>query len=154
MKNFKQKVVDNEHKDRALHAPKVTHYMANKLITFTKDTEILVVIESLLKNKITGAPVLDEKGVVLGIIDDKDCLNVVYSSAYNNYPVGLETVENYMSTIMKSITPETDVVEAASIFLRTTYKRLLVLDDEGKLVGQISRRDVLRAVKDLKSNTW
>ena len=154
MKNFQQRMVGEEHKSRKLNAPLVTEYMVKHLITFKEDTEIIDVIESLLKNKITGAPVLNDQGEVLGIIDDKDCLNVVFGSAYYNYPVAKETVSSYMSTIMKTISDKSDIIDAANIFLQTTYKRLLVMDEDERLVGQISRRDVLRAVKDLKSNTW
>ncbi len=108
----------------------------------------------MLENRITGAPVLNEKNEVVGLIDDKDCLNILVGSAYYNHPVGKDTVASYMSNIMKSISVHDDIVDVANIFLSTKYKRLLVMDDDGKLVGQISRRDILRAIKDLNTNTW
>ncbi len=154
MKNFKNKTSDVDAKNRQINAPSVTEYMTRKLITFREDTQMPEVIESLLKNKITGAPVLNNKGEVLGIIDDKDCLRVVFGSAYYNAPSGREVVASYMSTIMMSISEDSDIIDAANIFLQTTYKRLLVKDNAGKLIGQISRRDVLRAIKDIKANTW
>lgn len=154
MKNFQNKAVSAGPKDLKLNAPLVTEYMTRDLITFSKDTEIEQVIESLLKNKITGAPVLNERGEVIGMIDDKDCLKMVFGSAYYNQPGGKETVNSYMSTIMKSISHKADIIDAANIFLQTTYKRLLVMDDSDRLVGQISRRDVLRAINDLNHNTW
>ena len=154
MKNFQNKAVDNNHKDLKLNAPPVTDYMVSNLITFKEDTEINVVIESLLSNRITGAPVLDDDGNVVGIIDDKDCLKVVFGSAYYDLPSGREIVGHYMSDIMMSINDDANIIDAANIFLQTTFKRLLVKDDGGKLVGQISRRDVLRAIKDMKKNTW
>jgi predicted transcriptional regulator len=43
-------------------------------------------------------------------------------------------------------------VDAANIFLSSYYKRLQVKDDNGKLVGQISRRDILRAIKDMNTH--
>ena len=154
MKNFQNKAVGNDPKDLKLNAPPITDYMVRNLITFKADTEMHVVIESLLQNRITGAPVLNEKGDVIGIIDDKDCLKVVFGSAYYNLPSGREVVKSYMSDIMMSISEDSDIIDAANIFLQTTFKRLLVKDAYGKLVGQISRRDVLRAVKDMKKNTW
>jgi predicted transcriptional regulator len=154
MKNFKQKAGNEEAKDLKLKAPSVTEYMVKKLITFKPDTEIRDVIESLLKNRITGAPVLNDKKEVVGLIDDKDCLNVLIAGAYYNHPVSKETVANYMSNVMKTITVHENILDVANIFLHTPYKRLLVLDDEGKLVGQISRRDILTAIKDLKAHTW
>jgi len=68
-------------------------------------------------------------------------------------------VKQYMSNVMRTITAHVDVVEVADIFLQSPYKRLMVLDDDGRLLGQISlgqisRRDILRAIKDLEPSTW
>ena len=81
MKNFKQKSGDADVKDLKLKSPNVTEYMVSrKLITFKPDTKISVVIKSLLENRITGAPVLNDKNEVVGLIDDKHCLNVLFAS--------------------------------------------------------------------------
>ncbi|MDF1867431.1 MAG: CBS domain-containing protein [Saprospiraceae bacterium] len=133
MKNFQQKSLDTDQKDRKLNAPSVTDYMVRKLITFKPETEISVVIKSLLENRITGAPVLNDKREVVGLIDDKDCLNVLIGSAYYNHPVGKDTVASYMSNVMKSISIHDDIIDVANIFIETKYKRLLVMDDGGKL---------------------
>lgn len=155
MKNYQQKAVV-ETKDRKLKVPAVTEYMtpAKKLITFHPDTNINDVVNSLLSNRVTGAPVLNEKNEVVGLIDDKDCLNVLVGSAYYNHPTGQDTAADYMSNVMKSITTDENIIDVANIFLQEKYKRLLVLDDQGKLVGQISRRDILFAIKDLNASTW
>jgi len=154
MKNFKQKQKKPEGKDLKLKTPKVSEYMTKKLITFTTDTPINDAIHTLLKHRITGAPVLDKKGNIAGLIDDKDCLKVIFSSAYYNHPVGKETVKDYMSNVMRTITIDSDLMDAANIFVTSPFKRLLVKDDNGKLAGMISRRDVLRAIKELNLNTW
>ncbi|HFA49342.1 MAG TPA: CBS domain-containing protein [Bacteroidetes bacterium] len=154
MKNFQQNAPDSGRKDLQLKPPKVTEYMVRKLITFKPSTPITEVIDSLLKNRITGAPVLNDNNEVVGMIDDKDCLNVLVSGAYYNHPVAKDTVASYMSNVMKTIPVQSDIVEVANIFLHSKYKRLLVIGDDGKLVGQISRRDILRAIKDMDANTW
>lgn len=156
MKNFQQRSHGKEEKDRKLTPPSVSEYMtsAKDLITFKAETEIQDVIDSLLKNRITGAPVMNDKKEVVGLIDDKDCLSVLFGSAYYNHPVGKHDVGSYMSNVMRSITIHDSILDVANIFLHSPYKRLLVMDDEGKLVGQISRRDILRAIKDLKAHTW
>ena len=97
---------------------------------------------------------LNDSGEVVGLIDDKDCLHVLMSSAYNNHPVGRDAVSDYMSNVMKSIDVDADILDAATIFTSTPYKRLIVQDKKGRLVGQISRRDVLRAIKELNATTW
>jgi CBS domain-containing protein len=150
MKNFQQKSVENFQEDRKLKPPPVTDYMVRNLITFKLDTPISEVIAALLKHKITGVPVLNDKGDVVGVIDDKDCLNVLVGGFYYNRPVNDHTVASYMSNVMKTITIHANILDVANIFLTTPYKRLLVMDDNGKLAGQISRQDVLRAIQDLK----
>jgi predicted transcriptional regulator len=154
MKNFQQKSLDDDQKDRKLNAPSVTAYMVKKLITFKPETKINTVIDSLMENRITGAPVLDDKNNVVGLIDDKDCLKVLVGGAYYNHPIRTDTVASYMSNVMKTISIHDDIIDVANIFLQTKFKRLLVMDDDGKLAGQISRRDILRAIKDLNTNTW
>ena len=156
MKNFKQKSTDDSQKDRKLVTPSVTEYMvqASKLITFKADTPVMEALDTLLKNRITGAPVLNSSGEVIGLIDDKDCLNIVVSGAYYNHPVDRDTVSTYMSNVMKSITTDNSILDVANLFLTTPYKRFLIVDDHGKFVGQISRRDILRAIKDMNMNTW
>lgn len=148
MKNFQNRAYDQVTQQERSY-PSVTEYMTSDLITFSPDMNINKVIESLLENRITGGPVLNQNGEVVGLIDDKDCLSVLFGSEYNKMPMTDETVSSYMSNVMKSITTKEDIFDVANVFLTTPYKRLLVLDDDGKLVGQISRRDILRAIKDL-----
>ncbi|GAA5222259.1 CBS domain-containing protein [Membranihabitans marinus] len=145
MKNFKQKLV-TEIEEPEVATPIVKQFMTTDLITFEPDTPILTVAQTLLKNRITGAPVLDKNKDVVGLIDDKDCLRVVIETMYHNHPVLDKTAAHYMSNVMKTVNQETDINEAANIFLTTPYKRLLVTDNDGKLVGQISRRDILKAL--------
>jgi len=154
MKNFKQNVIQKEKKDLGFQSPSVQDYMTKKLITFTPETSIIEAIDTLLKNRITGAPVLNAAGEVVGLIDDKDCLHVLMSSAYNNHPVDRDTVSDYMSNVMRSISDESDILDAATVFTSTPFKRLIVQDKKGKMVGQISRRDVLRAIKEINLTTW
>jgi CBS domain-containing protein len=153
MNSFRPKFADqNQIEDK----PMVSNYMVGvtKLVTFTPDTPILVALDTLLEKRITGAPVLNDTGEVIGLIDDKDCLNILVGSGYYNHPVGKETVSSYMSNVMKTIPIDIDIFMAANIFLTTPYKRLIVVDEDHKLAGQISRRDILRAIKDLNTTTW
>ena len=124
-----------------------------ELVTFQPDTEIREVVKTLLKHEITGAPVVDANGALLGLIDDKDCLKVLIDAAYYNNMQRM-TVANYTTNVMKTISDKTNVVEAANAFSRTIYKRLLILNDDGELVGQISRQDILRAISDYSKNIF
>ena len=155
MKNFQLKSLDSKQKDLGLKIPLINKYMVSvgKLITFKEDTPIMEVLNGLLDNRITGAPVVNDKGDVVGLIDDKDCLNILVGNAYYNHPVGKDKVSEYMSNVMKTISIDSDILNAANIFMTTPYKRLLVMDHNDKLAGQISRRDILRAIKDMNVNT-
>ena len=150
MKNFQNKLVNKNIKHAVDETPSVEDYMTRDLITFKKDTDINIVIDALLKNKISGAPVLNDSGQVVGLIDDKDCLNVLFGNVYNRLPNTTDTVSNYMSNVMKSISVNQNILDVASVFVSSPYKRLLVMDDNDKLVGSISRIDILRAIKELK----
>jgi len=147
MKNFKQKEAEPASKPKRL-TKTVDDYMTKDLITFMPDTPLQDVVSSLLSNRITGAPVLDDKGKIVGLIDDKDCLKLMFDSFYHNMPVSKKTTRDYMSNVMKSVKPGTEIMEVANIFLTTPYKRLVVIDNNGALKGQISRADVLRAIQD------
>jgi predicted transcriptional regulator len=155
MENFKRKSLDVDVKNLKLKSPNVTDYMVSrKLVTFKPETKISTVITTLLEKRITGAPVLNDKNEVVGLIDDKNCLNVLFASAYYNHPTGHDTVSSYMTDQYKTISINSDIIDVANEFLKTKFKRLLVMDEDGKLVGQISVRDILRAIKDLNTNTW
>lgn len=149
MKNYQNKLVDKSQIPAKSEPPSVVEYMTKDLITFKKDTDINVVIKSLLENRISGAPVLDDHGKVVGLIDDKDCLQILFGSVYNRLPTTSDTVSNYMSNVMKTISVDQNIMDAASVFVSTPYKRLMVEDEDGRLVGQISRRDILRAIQEL-----
>lgn len=154
MKNYQQKSVEPTSFQRDFKPSSVTKYMTSvdKLITVHRDTMITDVVEVLLENQITGTPVLDHKGALVGLIDDKDCLKVLFDIAYHNHPVEKSTAADYMTSVMKTITTDANIVEVADVFLHTKYKRLLVVDEGGNLKGQISRQDILRAIRDFNDN--
>lgn len=154
MKNYQNKPVESESPKQEFKRAPVSDYMvrAKDLITFQPDTDIMEVVDTLLENKITGAPVLNEKKELIGLIDDKDCLNVLFGSTYHNEPVKKRTASHFMSNVMKTLNVHADIYDVADIFLKSPYKRLLIVDDDGKLVGQISRQDILRAIHDLNTH--
>lgn len=153
MKNYQQKEVAGNDKKEAAKAIPVTEYMVHEkdLIAFHPDTEIMKVVGTLLEHRIAGAPVLNEKKEMVGLIDDKDCLKILFDSVYHNQPVNKSTVADYMSNVLKTISVKADIFEVADIFLSTKYKRLLVVDEDNRLVGQISRQDILQAIHDFNA---
>ena len=130
-----------------LHSISVKDYMASNLVTFTPDMGILDAIHLLLKNRISGAPVVDKLGNIVGILSEKDCLKVMLTASYYEEPGG--KVEEFMTPEVKTVDAESSLVDVAEIFLETNYRRFPVVADGNRLVGQISRRDVLRALERL-----
>ena len=155
--NFKPNFEKKKSTDTAATVKKydpISKYMAKKLITFTADTELIEVINTLLENQISGAPVLNDNNEIVGVIDDKDCLHTLVDSVYHNAPIRKKQVKSYMTDVYTTIHIDSDIVDAASKFLQGAYKRLLVIDDNGKLKGTISRGDILRAIKDVDNTNW
>lgn len=133
----------------------VVNYMvkANDMITFKPDQSIHEVIDIIIEKRISGAPVLDDDRKLVGIISEKDCLRIIVDQAYHNLPSDNQKVSDYMTAKVKTISPETDVVSAANDFLSTPIRRMPVVEN-GVLLGQISRRDILRAAKNINPTTW
>ncbi len=126
----------------------IKDYMATNLITFSGTTTIVEAIQYLNTHKISGAPVVNEEGGLIGMLSEKDCLKVaLQSSYYEDWVAG--PVTDYMSTEIKTIQEMESIVDLAEMFSKTSLKRAPVLNDAGKLVGQISRSDVLRALEKL-----
>lgn len=127
----------------------ISKYMATKLITFKPTDDIWDAINTIVKNKISGTPVVDEKGVLLGMLSEVDCMRVVLEGTYNNQPGGVGQVKDYMAFNPTTIDVKTTLIEAAFNFAHSKYKRFPVLEN-GRLVGQLSRSDVLKAISKLK----
>jgi len=142
-----------EKKEDKREAIRVKDYMKRKLITFSPDQNINDVMETILKQRITGGPVTDENGNLIGIISDTDLMHVIGDSRYHNMPIGDRTVADYMSKQVSTIDAEADIFDAAARFLKTGHRRFPVIE-EGKLIGQISRMDVIIAATNLKKNHW
>jgi CBS domain-containing protein len=122
--------------------------MATQLVTFTPDTDIREAISIMLKKKISGAPVLNEQHELVGMLSEADCLRLIVDDTYHEEPTRMETVGYYMSRALKSISPDKTILDAAYEFVHSGYKRLPVMD-ENRLIGQISRVDVLRAIQKI-----
>ena len=125
---------------------RVKDYMARRLTTLEPDTEILHAVQKLIKNDIAAAPVVDKDGALVGILTEKDCMRVVLNACYHSEYGG--TVADFMSTEVEAMSPEDSITDAARRFLDKRYHRYPVLDNN-RLVGQISRRDLLRALSDV-----
>lgn len=129
-----------------LKSCRVRDYMAGRLVKFTPDTDMLDAIHELVHHRIAGAPVVDEQGELVGMLSETDCLKVALSAGYYGDAGG--PVREYMTPIVETVDADMNIVDLAQKFEETGFRRFPVLEGN-RLVGQISRRDILRALEDL-----
>jgi len=134
-------------------ALKVKDYMTTNLITFKPNQSVQEVVESLIKYKISGGPVVNDKQELVGIISEGDCLKQLSESRYYNMPLDHDNVEKRMAVNVETIDGNMDVFDAANKFLQSKRRRFPIVEN-GKLVGQISQKDILKAALQLKGENW
>jgi len=125
--------------------PLVADYMARDLVTLLPDMEINRAMNVLLDRGISGAPVVDAQGWLVGVLSKNDCLKAALEASYYRQWGGM--VDKYMAKDVKTLDAGMDIIEATRAFVDSSFRRFPVLED-GKLVGQISRADALRAMRD------
>lgn len=129
-----------------LRSISVRDYMSANLVTFTPDMDVLDAIHLLLENNISGAAVIDKLGNMVGFLSEKDCLKVALSASYHEEWGG--KVSEFMIRKVKTVDVDMNLVEVAEMFLECPYRRFPVMQGN-RLVGQISRRNVLKALEVL-----
>ena len=112
---------------------KVKDYMTTKLVTFTPSLNVVEAMKQILEHRITAAPVVDEANQLVGML------------AEVNEPVGI--VGDYIKAPVVTVAPNLDIYTLAERFIHE-HRRRYPMVHEGKLVGQISRHDVLMAAVD------
>lgn len=127
----------------------VKDYMSGKLVSFTPDMDVLDAIHELVQNRIAGAPVVDDHGNLVGMLSEFDCMQVVLAAGYHGEPGG--PVSDLMVSDVRTVDAGMGIVDLAELFIETRFRRFPVLKDN-RLVGQISRRDVLRALGEIARN--
>lgn len=131
---------------------KARDLMTRGLVTLSPETEICTATKSLLKHRISGAPVIDENRRLVGILSEKDCLRVLSGEAYDGLPEG--HVRDYMTRTVETVGPDSTLLDIVGVFLARSFRRLPVVDDDGVVLGQISRRDALVAIESMWDNSY
>ncbi len=132
---------------------KVKDYMTTNLITFKPKQSLEEVIDSIIKNRISGGPVVNDNNELIGIISESDCIKQISESRYYNMPIDNSMVEKHMETNVETIDGNMNVFDAASKFIESKRRRFPIVEN-GKLVGQISQKDILKAALKLKGQNW
>jgi CBS domain-containing protein len=121
--------------------------MQRSLVTLSPDDTFFDAIRTFLRYRISGAPVIDTNGRLVGICSERDCLEVLANGEYwRDDPGALGTVGGMMRTTFETVPPHADIYALAQRFVAHNVRRLPVIEN-GELIGQLSRRDVLRAME-------
>ncbi len=150
IKSFMGKRAKPENKSEQI---KVSDYMTRNLIVFNPKQSVLEVMDQLIKHRISGGPVVNENHELVGIISEGDCIKQISESRYYNQPMENINVEEHMITNVDTISGDMNIFDAAEKFLQSKRRRFPIIED-GKLVGQISQKDILKAALQLKGHSW
>jgi len=124
----------------------VADYMSKRLVTLAKDTDVIDAVKKLLDHKITSAPVVDQRGHLLGMFSEKDVMDIVLETVYNQSMSG--KVGDYMTAEVISVDADSSIVDLAEKFQQSTVRSFPVFRDND-LVGIVSRTDVLMALASI-----
>jgi CBS domain-containing protein len=125
---------------------RVRHFMVPNPVVFTRDTDLLDAIRVLLDRRISGAPVVDERGNLIGVLTERDFLRAALVAGYHGESGGC--VGDYMSSDVEAVHSDDSLLDVATRFIETKYRRYPVIEDN-RVVGLVARRDVLRAVLEV-----
>ena len=127
--------------------PTARDLMTTSLLTFRPEQPLLEALTALLRHGVSGAPVVGESGRLVGILSELDCLRMLASDEfYQGDPEMGARVEQFMTRGGRTVPPTLGIYALAYYFLTTPIRRLPVVED-GCLLGQVSRRDVLRGME-------
>ncbi len=130
-----------------LKSVKVREYMLRKQMTVTSDMSIYEAAEIITSNTLSGVVVVDENGNLAGMLSELDCLKAIVDGVYNDGDPGAARVGDVMTTDVEVNRPDDLIIDVASSMLDHKHRRRPVVDN-GKLVGQLTCRQILRAIRD------
>lgn len=124
---------------------KIQDHMQKNFLTLDGEMDVLRAAQLLIKSDISGAPVLDKHGRLIGMLTERDCMQVALQGFYHGEPGGL--VKQHMSPDPEYVSPDKSVLTVAEMFIKGRFQRYPVVDN-GRLVGVIARWDVMRALSN------
>ncbi|OGS21941.1 MAG: hypothetical protein A2252_04180 [Elusimicrobia bacterium RIFOXYA2_FULL_39_19] len=125
---------------------KAKDIMTKDVQTIGPDATLAEVVEILLSKEISGIPVVDSNKNMIGIVTEKDILNIAFSKDLHK-----TKVEDVMTKIVINFPPDEDVDSIAKVISQQQFRRVPIVDN-GKVIGIISRRDILRLALKIEKN--
>lgn len=117
--------------------------MSANLVTLHPDMDVMQAVQVLTERGIPGAPVIDDYGDMVGLLAERDCVEAVLKASY--YEEWGGRVAEYMQTEVRTIEADTSIVDAARLFIETRLRGFPVMD-ENRIIGQLNRSDLLKAL--------
>ena len=124
---------------------RVRDFMVTKPVLFTPDMDLLDAVSVLIDRRISGAPVVDERGNLVGVLTERDFLKAALIAGYHGESGGC--VADYMTHEVQAVNADDSLLDVAMGFVETKYRGFPVMEDN-RVVGYVTRRQVLRAVID------
>ncbi len=115
--------------------------MKTEVVSVTKDTDIYEAIRTMVAHNVTGLPVIDNDRTLVGIVTEKDVLRLLY-----NVEDKPDTVEHYMTPSVVSFDQDDDLTVLSQRLRDNHFRRVPILA-KGKLVGIVSRKDIIRHIR-------
>lgn len=131
----------------SLEVLKIENYMDKTFVTIDAEMDVYTAIQIMVDKGLTGAVVVDEDKVVVGILSEKDCLRLMTKGSYHEMPEG--KVKDFMTTEVFCIPPYTDVFKTADLLLNNLFRRIPITDEQNVMLGQITRKDLLRVIRKI-----
>lgn len=130
--------------------PTARDVMSRRVVMLRADMRVIDAMRKLIRHKISGAPVLDAEGALVGLVSEFDCLRVVASGLYGHDEwEDSEPLGKIMTTDVLTIAPDMDVFAITQLLVDKRIRRVPVAV-EGRVIGIVSRRDALRGVHNLR----
>jgi len=120
--------------------------MATKMITVSKETPIYEAARLLVEHSITGIPVIDEDYRLVGILSEFDILRLLIDGDVKKG----QKVEDFMTPKVIALEDTITAIEACEFFLNNPSKRRVPIIHDGKLVGMVTRGDIVKLIVRLR----
>jgi len=120
---------------------KARDIMTKDVLTVRECDTLYDVARLLCDHKISGAPVVDADGRLVGVITEKDLLNTALGGGARN-----RKVAEAMSRHLIAFGPDADVDKLAMVVSERGVRRVPVVDDQGRVLGVVARRDIVRII--------
>lgn len=124
---------------------RVRDFMVTKPVLLKRDTDLLDAVRMLVDRRISGAPVVDDRGNLIGVLTERDFLRAALVAGYHGESGG--SVGDYMSSDVQAVNADDSLLDVAMGFVQTKYRGFPVMEDN-RVVGYVTRRHILRVVLD------